>query len=91
MNIAGLDKAVILVALYNASHAQGVGLYAPGAGMPITIEEARAALKTQTYFDYVRGRVMKVDLSGDELDLRLYDRDNGEGAGARAIRSALPA
>lgn len=37
------------------------------------------------YFDYLQGRVMKVDLAGDELDPRLYDRDNGEGAARRAI------
>jgi hypothetical protein len=37
------------------------------------------------YFDYVGGRVLKVDLSGDELDPVLYDRDNGEGAADEAV------
>lgn len=32
------------------------------------------------YFDYLKGRVMKVDLSGDDLNTTLYNRDNGEGA-----------
>lgn len=38
-------------------------------------------------FDYLKGRVMKVDLSGDEFDESLYDRDLGKGAAARAIQS----
>lgn len=37
------------------------------------------------YFDYLNGKVMKVDLGQDEFDPRLYDRDNGEGAAQRAI------
>ena len=38
-----------------------------------------------TYFDYLYGRVLKVDLSGDEFDERLYERDNGRDSAARAI------
>lgn len=38
-------------------------------------------------FDYVKGRVMKVDLNGDEFDPWAYDRDNGAGAAAEAIAS----
>lgn len=37
------------------------------------------------YVDYVWGRPIKTDFSGDEIDLCLYDRDAGEGAGAKAI------
>lgn len=39
------------------------------------------------YFDYVAGRVIKCDLIGDSFDPRLFDRDNGEGAAAAAIRN----
>lgn len=35
--------------------------------------------------DYVWGRPIKVDFTDDEIDLCLYDRDAGEGAGVRAI------
>ncbi|GAG30986.1 unnamed protein product, partial [marine sediment metagenome] len=38
-----------------------------------------------TYFDYLKGRVMKINLSSDELRTALYDRDNGEGAAAQAL------
>ena len=85
MNIAGMSKAKILVALHAASRPHGIGALRPTP----TITEAEALDAGETYFDYVRGRVMKVDLSGDELDLRLYDRDNGEGAGERAIHEAF--
>jgi len=79
------NKAEILAKLYNASHPQGLGfLHADSNAM--TIEEAQALLDSgQTYFDYLKGRVMKIDLGGVELDPRLYDRDNGQGAAVAAI------
>jgi hypothetical protein len=83
INIAGLNKAEVLAALYNASKPQGMGMlhYDP---KPMTTDEA-SSLVGQGYFDYLKGRVMKVSLSGDEFDPWLYDRDNGTGAAARAI------
>lgn len=52
----------------------------------MTIGEAKEILDSGiTYFDYLKGRVMKVDLCGNEFDPWLYDRDNGRGAAARAI------
>ena len=80
INIEGIDKAKLLAALYNASHPQGMGFihYDP---KPMGEDEAREILKTYTNFDYLKGRVMKIDLSSDvELRADLYDRDNGPGA-----------
>ncbi len=84
IDISRKDKAQVLAALYNASHPLGLGFlhYDP---TPMTAEEARELLKQTTYFDYLKGRVMKVDLSGDELETWLYDRDNGDGAAASAL------
>lgn len=49
-------------------------------------EEAEELLRMGTYFDYLKGRVMKVDLSNDDcFEEWLYDRDNGNGAAQRAI------
>ena len=86
IDIKGLDKADVLAALYNGARAQGLGfLHATNGDM--TREAAQALLDSgQTYFDYLHGRVMKVDLSGDELNPWLYDRDNGEGAAITVIR-----
>lgn len=40
-----------------------------------------------TYFDYLYSKVLKVELSGDEFDEYLYDRDCGPGDAQRAIDS----
>lgn len=38
------------------------------------------------HFDYLQGRVMKINLAERrDLSVRLYDRDNGAGAAARAL------
>ena len=88
ISTAGMDKAAVLAALYNAAKPLGLGRlqYDP---TPMPIETAQALLKSgQTYFDYVQGRVMKVDLSGDEFDSRLYDCDNGKDAAVNALKAA---
>ena len=86
INIEKKDKAQVLAALYNASKPLGMGFlhYDPTLMKP---EEARELLKEQTYFDYIKGRVMKVNLEGNTLDTWGYDRDNGEGAAQRVIDS----
>lgn len=88
INLKGLNKAAVLAALYNASKPQGMGFlhYDP---TPMTKKEAKKMLKHQTDFDYLKGRVMKVNLSGDTLDAWGYDRDNGDGAAKAAIGSLL--
>jgi hypothetical protein len=85
VSIVGLKKSAVLAALYNASRPQGLGFlqYNP---QPMTEERAEELLRESTYFDYLSGRVMKLDLSSDEeFNPWLYDRDNGDGAAARAI------
>ncbi len=79
------NKAAALAALYNHSRPVGLGAlhFNPE---PMTEEQAAELLKSHQRFDYLHGRVMKVDLSDDEFNPRLYDRDNGQGAAAFAIR-----
>lgn len=88
MNIQGLNKANVLAALYNAARAQGRGVLRNDP-KPMTTEAAQKCLDDNPgqYFDYLIGRVMKIDLSGDEVDTYLYNRDNGVGAAERAIES----
>lgn len=85
IDIEGLDKAEVLHALYHRSHVQGLGILQ--AIPAYTVEDARRDLDEQPgyYFDYLHGRVLKVDLFGDSFDSRLYDRDCGEGAAEAAI------
>ena len=84
VNIEGLDKAKVLKALYDGSHVQGLGfLHAVNS---FTEEDARELLKTHTYFDYLYGKVMKVNLSSDvEFEEMLYDRDNYQGKARNII------
>ncbi len=87
MNIKGINKAKILAALYNNSKPIGMGaLHATDKDM--TESEAQKLLDGgQTYFDYLHGRIMKINLSGDELRTSLYNRDLGAGACERIINS----
>ena len=82
VNITNLDKAAVLAALYNAAKPQGLGFlqYDP---TPMSVEDAR--LLGTGYFDYLMGRVMKIDLRSDELRTDLYNRDNGAGAAEQAL------
>ena len=89
INISKLDKAEVLAALYNGSGPLGLGIFQFNPA-PMTTEEAAAILLARAgdlYFDYLKGRVMKVSLNGEELDPYLYDRDNGQGAAERALAS----
>jgi hypothetical protein len=96
INIKGLDKAEVLYSLWHNSHAQGMSFL----GLPkkeFTLERAQELIKETgyvlegeyrpgcLYFDYVDGHVIKCDITNDEFDERLYDRDCGEGAAAKAI------
>ncbi len=85
-SIAGLNKAQVLTALYNAARPLGMGFlqYSPE---PMTEEEAQKLLDAtpDASFDYLKGRVMKISLAQDEIDGWAYDRDNGAGSVERII------
>lgn len=95
VSIKGMDKAEVLLALWQASQMQGMSFLGFLASGELTLEQAQKEIqerkhtgfdgKDSIYFDYLNGKVMKVDLGQDEFDPRLYDRDNGEGAAQRAI------
>lgn len=99
VNIAGLDKAELFAALYNHAKPLGMGKlhYDPTV---LTKESAEKLMGlgddaarmfpgmrrgNSLYFDYVKGRPLKIDLSGDEMDTWLYNRDQGEGAAERIV------
>ncbi len=99
INIAGLDKAELFAALYNHAKPLGMGLlhYDP---TPLTKESAQKMMEggddvsrmfpgvragRSLYFDYVKGRPLKIDLSGDEMETSLYNRDQGDGAAERIV------
>lgn len=86
INIKGINKAKLLVALYNRATPRGMGFlhYNPSN---LTEQDAEELLRQTTYFDYLLGRVMKVDIGGDSMREDLYDRDNGHGSAERAINT----
>lgn len=94
IDISKLDKAEALAALFNASKQQGMGFLNVMGKLPMSKEEAKRELDDRApelYFDYLHGRVMKVDLRGETLDPCLYDRDNGKDAAQRALQPLLDA
>lgn len=87
ISILDLDKAEVFAALYNGARAQGMRFlrYTPE---PMTAEQARTRFGDNFgYFDYVDGRVMKVQLADDVFNPSLYNRDNGQGAAESVINT----
>jgi hypothetical protein len=88
IDISGLDKALVLAALYNNSMVQGLGRLnaQPDVKTPVEAQAFYNRNKSwDGYYDYVCGRVMKVDLNGDSFSPALYDRDVGEGMAEQVI------
>ncbi len=85
VSIQGLAKEDVVAALYNGARAQGMGFMAYDPTPMGRKEAAQVLAQSNKYFDYLKGRVMKVDLSGDSFDPWGYDRDNGQGAAKRII------
>jgi hypothetical protein len=88
IGIKGLNKGAVLAALYNNTKIAPAHHRAIDEGLerdagPMTAEEAGSL--EQRSFDYLNGRVLKVDLTGDEFEEGFYDRVNGQGKAARVI------
>ena len=85
IDITGIDKAELLVALYHGTHPLGMGVLHDNP--EFGIDDAKAALASEPSgrLDYVSGRPIKVNISGNSFDPALYDRDAGEGAAQRIV------
>lgn len=90
IDITGMNKAEVLMALYHGSHPQGLSIFNV-PDHPVTIFDCRDAINELTkrgrnlYFDYWKGHILKVDITGDFFNEVFYDRDNYSGAAADAI------
>jgi hypothetical protein len=84
------QAAIVLAALVNNGRPVGLGILHAATSPPVmSVEEAGILLKRQAFdTDYVRGRPIKINFKRP-LSLWLFDRDNGRGAGSRAIRAHL--
>lgn len=89
IEITGLSKADVLAALFNNAKTVGNGYLSAGFSFGnMTSEQAQEIIDRrhpEMYFDYVKGRPLKVKLEGDFFDETLYDRDNGAGLAQYAI------
>lgn len=96
-----VDAGRLVAALYNNSQPLGMGMlhFTPEDMTTaqaqeiiddmVAIRRSHGETRDVFYFDYLKGRVMKVgnDRKDGEMDGRLYDRDNGLGAFERVVRS----
>jgi hypothetical protein len=79
----------VLAALWNnATHPPAWFNHSGPAPSTMTREAAAVILGEKGYnFDYLLGRILKLDLSGDDLRVWLYDRDNGSGMAKRVVEN----
>jgi hypothetical protein len=96
IDISKLDQAEVLAALYNASKQLGMGFAHARGRDGMTVPQAQEEIDQissvdgrNLYFDYLHGRVLKINLGKDILHTHLYDRDNGPGAALRALQPLL--
>lgn len=88
ISIKDANKAEVLATLYNAAKPQGMG-FLQYEDKDMSVEEAQELLDMQPdngRFDYLKGRVMKVNLQRDEFNPSLYNRDNGDFAAQEALK-----
>ncbi len=91
VNYGDLTKAEVLATLYNHALPRGLGIFTFVPGN-MTVEEAEKIVAQTTRLDYVKGRCLKVDLSGNKgFEEWLYDREYGNGTAQKAIDEASSA
>lgn len=80
-----ITRARLLAALYNNAKPLGMGIlhFTPEIMTEDEAQETLDHMAPHTYFDYHKGRMMKVDIADPRPDL--YDRDYGEGYFASVI------
>lgn len=86
VNIKGLERGEVLAALFNDAKPQGLGVL-QFVDRKMTPSDGEYMFLQGDYFDYLEGRVIKTEIKrgAEFIDSTLYDRDNGDGAAARAI------
>ena len=73
---------------YLNSKPLGLGFLAPKSNTKMTADDAQKYLdKGRTNFDYLEGRLMKINVSEDEMDPSNYDLENGQGAANKIVEA----
>ena len=90
INIKGINKAQILLALYGRANSTMFGVMGKGY-VHLNEQDAKKLLEKSTSFRELHGRSMGIDLSGDELDTSVFNQYNGDGAAEDALAPIIPA
>ncbi len=87
VTIKSLDKALVLMCLFDFAKAGTSSVFNPLRifAPELSLAKAKKLVAEAFVFDYVYGKAIKVDLSGDAFSPYLYDRDNGKGRAQAAI------
>lgn len=85
VNIEGINKVQLLKALWLKS--SPASFFSNGLISPPSFDDRTAEAAVLQYIDYFCGRCIKCDLTTNEVDPYLYDRDFGTGAFARVVAS----
>ena len=89
VDIRGLDKMDLLEKLWDNQVPAGYFRMFDAPTPMFDVDEALAELTSRGALDmgvdYICGRAIKVDLMGDDVNPRMYDRDAGEGTFARVV------
>jgi hypothetical protein len=91
INIARLDKAALLVELFNRVD-YTLAWPVIDRTREMTLKEAQRIIKEWPKgerFDYLEEKSLKIDIWGDVMDARSYNRDNGRWAAHSAVKNAL--
>jgi hypothetical protein len=83
INIKDIDRDELLHRLWlnQKTSAFFIHMQAP----TYNAEEAKASIRADGYIDHACGRAIKTNLSEDEVNPRLYDRDAGAGTFQRVV------
>lgn len=81
INIQGLDKSELLLALYNNAKSsdwtRATIRNLPFLTIPnLTVEQAKEQLSRSSYVDYIGPVLIKINFSRDSISTDIYDRDN---------------
>jgi hypothetical protein len=83
VDIKNVDKVALLHELWSGM--KPAVFFAAHPSMIPSFDADKARDAVGDYIDYFDGRCIKTDISKDTADPRLYDRDAGAGAFARAV------
>ena len=79
VDITGINKITLLASLWSNSSPAGFFKNMPEMAPPFNLQAAQRDVE-RGFIDYFCGRLIKMDLSGDTVDVFLYERDNGQGS-----------